>query len=83
VPARPTAPSAYVTFLEVQLERVSQTVMNTSALQDRVEKLEERGSSWDEQVTSMSQLIKLLQNYTEAQEEDMITVKRSLNQLHT
>jgi len=57
--------------------------MNTSALQDRVEKLEERGSSWDEQVTSMSQLIKLLQNYTEAQEEDMITVKRSLNQLHT
>jgi septation ring formation regulator EzrA len=30
----------------------------------------------------MSQLIKLLQNYTEAQEEDMITVKRSLNQLH-
>ena len=40
--------------------------MNTGALQDRVDKLEERGSNWDDQVTNMSQLIKLLQNYTEA-----------------
>jgi hypothetical protein len=36
----------------------------------------------DEQLTNLSQLIKLLQNYSDAQEDDLATVKRSLTHLH-
>ena len=62
--------NAYMTFLEIQLERVSQTCLNSQNIAGKVDTLCAKVSSHEEKIVNISRLLKLLQSYSDAQEED-------------
>lgn len=70
-----------MTFLEVQLERVNAACANYTAQQERVDALQAQLSGQDEKITNISRLVKLLQSFSEAQEEDVNNIKLSIRSL--
>ena len=64
-----------MTFLEVQLERVTQACNNALSFQDKVEGLQAQTNAQEEKMQNVSRLVKLLQSFSEAQEEDLQTLK--------
>lgn len=63
--------NAYVTFLEIQLERVSQTCMQQQ--QNNVQLKEMWGliDNHNEKITNLTRLVKLLQSFSDGQESDL------------
>ncbi|OMJ66049.1 hypothetical protein SteCoe_37247 [Stentor coeruleus] len=69
---------AYVSFLEVQLERVTQTVLTTQGFSDRIETLQTQVNSSEEKIINLTRLVKLQQTYAESQEEEISNLKKNL-----
>ena len=60
---------------------MTQACTNTLSFQDKVEALNTQVNSSDEKVQNIGRLVKLLQSFSEAQEEDVATIKVSLKNL--
>ena len=73
-----TDKQAYISFLEVQLERVTQTVLTTQGFSDRIESLQSQVTSSDEKLINLTRLVKLQQTFAETQEEEIATLKKLL-----
>lgn len=67
---------AYISFLEVQLERVTQTVLTTQGFSDRIESLQTQLNSSDEKIVNLTRLVKLQQTFAENQEDELSTLKK-------
>jgi hypothetical protein len=74
-----TDKQAYISFLEVQLERVTQSVLTTQGFSDRIESLQGQITSADEKIVNLTRLVKLQQTYAESQEEEISRLKKSLD----
>ena len=77
-----TDKQAYISFLEVQLERVTQSVLTTQGFSDRIESLQTQLNSSDEKIINLTRLIKLQQTYAESQEDEMNNLKKALEGGH-
>lgn len=73
-----TDKQAYISFLEVQLERVTQTVLTTQGFSDRIETLQTQVNSSEEKIINLTRLVKLQQTYAESQEEEVSNLKKAL-----
>lgn len=73
-----TDKQAYISFLEVQLERVTQSVLTTQGFSDRIESLQSQVNSSDEKIINLTRLIKLQQTYAESQEDEISNLKKIL-----
>ena len=58
----------YQQFLEVQLEKVTNALLMTKEYEERILKLEKNGINFDEKMNKFMNMVKLLQNFAEAQE---------------
>jgi hypothetical protein len=67
---------AYISFLEVQLERVTQTVLTTQGFSDRIESLQTQLNSSDEKIINLTRLVKLQQTFAETQEDEINSIKK-------
>jgi hypothetical protein len=77
-----TDKQAYISFLEVQLERVTQSVLTTQGFSDRIESIQSQLNSSDEKIINLTRLIKLQQSYAESQEEEINQLKKTLESNH-
>lgn len=73
-----TDKQAYISFLEVQLERVAQSVLTTQGFSERIESLQIQLLSSDEKIINLTRLVKLQQTYADSQEEEINHIKKSL-----
>ncbi|OMJ82175.1 hypothetical protein SteCoe_17194 [Stentor coeruleus] len=73
-----TDKQAYISFLEVQLERVTQTVLATQGFNDRIEALQTQVNSSEEKIINLTRLVKLQQTYAESQEEEVNNLKKNI-----
>ena len=69
---------AYISFLEVQLERVTQSVLVTQGFSDRIEQLQGQVNTVEDKILNVTRLVKLQQNYVEGQEDEITNVKAKL-----
>ena len=74
-----TDKQAYISFLEVQLERVTQSVLTTQGFSDRIESLQTQLNSSDDKIINLTRLIKLQQTYAESQEEEINGLKKAID----
>jgi hypothetical protein len=72
---------AYISFLEVQLERVTQAVLVTQGFSDRIEQLQGQVNTVEDKVMNVTRLVKLQQNYAEGQEEELSLVKTKVERM--
>lgn len=73
-----TDKQAYISFLEVNLERVTQSVLTTQGFSDRIESLQSQLTSSDEKLLNLTRLVKLQQTFAESQEEEINSLKKLL-----
>lgn len=59
-PANQSERGAYMTFLEVQLERVTQACLNAVNVQEQIDRLRSDSAITDDKVNNVSRLVKLL-----------------------
>ena len=57
-----------MTFLEIQLERVSLTCLQQQQTNDTLKEMQEKVSSHEDKIVNLSRLVKLLQSYSDGQE---------------
>ncbi|CAG9335518.1 unnamed protein product [Blepharisma stoltei] len=69
---------SYISFLEVQLERVSQAVLLTQNFSERIENVQSQLNSAEEKIINLTRLVKLQQNFAETQEEEINSMKAQL-----
>ena len=62
-----TEKDTYIVFLEAQLEKVSNSVLQTNNLTQTTETLQNQVSTIEEKMGSYSKLLKLLQSFADAQ----------------
>jgi hypothetical protein len=70
-----------MTFLELQLERISQSVANQQTNTTQISTLTKSLSVQEEKIVNISRLVKLLQSYSDAQEEDNSNLKAKVARL--
>lgn len=73
--------NAYMSFLEVQLERVSAACLTVQGFSERMEQMQTQFTTQEEKIVNISRLIKLLQSYSDAQEEDSLNIKNQIKNL--
>ena len=64
-----------MTFLEVQLEKVSSACLTVQGFSERIEQVQGQQTVQEEKIVNISRLVKLLQSYSDAQEEDSQNLK--------
>ena len=65
-----TDKDTYIEFLEVQLEKVSNAILQVNANTESTQELQTQVSELNEKMGSVSKILKLLQSFADAQEED-------------
>jgi hypothetical protein len=55
-----------MTFLEIQLERVTQTALQQQSANESVFQVQQKVNMQEEKVVNISRLVKLLQSYSDA-----------------
>jgi len=75
--------NAYMSFLEVQLERVSAACLQVQGFAEDMKAVQSRLGQQEEKIVNISRLVKLLQSYSDAQEEDSQSLKNQLKSLHS
>lgn len=58
--------NAYMTFLEIQLERATQACNQTKQAQESIFQMNQKVSMHEEKIVNISRLVKLLQSYSDA-----------------
>eukprot|EP00752_Nemacystus_decipiens_P007603 g6794.t1 len=71
---------AYLSFLEVQLERVSRACVATQEFSHRIDVFAAKAAAAEEKVTSATKLIRLAQTYSEEQGRDQATINDALEE---
>ena len=74
--------NAYMSFLEVQLERVSASCLQIQGLTETIHQVQSQLHQQEEKTVNISRLVKLLQSYSDAQEEDSQNIKNQLKTFH-
>ena len=70
-----------MTFLEIQLERATQTCMQQKQAQESVFAMNQKVNMHEEKIVNISRLVKLLQSYSDAQEEDTSNLKNKVSKV--
>lgn len=75
----------YQQFLEVQLEKVTNALLLTKDFEERINEVIKNQQIFDEKVVKITNVVKLMQNFAEAQEKEnfMIAEKIERNRLET
>lgn len=73
-----TDKQAYISYLELQLEKVTESILLTQTISERLDLFQSQISATDEKLASLTKLVKLQQTYAEKQDEDLNTVKTCL-----
>lgn len=55
-----------MTFLEVQLERVTQSCLTVQGFSERIEQIQSQMTTQEEKLVNTTRLVKLLQSYSDA-----------------
>ena len=63
----PTDKEAYTEFLEVQLEKVSNALLANKSLEEKLVESQTRIDDFGDKLVNITKLVKLLQDFTEAQ----------------
>jgi hypothetical protein len=64
-----------MTFLEVQLERITSACMTVQGYADRIEQIQSQVNNNDEKLINITKLLKLQQKSTDTQEEELSKLK--------
>ena len=72
---------AYISFLEVQLEKVTQAVMQAQGFNERIDQIQSQVNSAEDKIINVKRIVKLQQNYTEQQEEDFSSLKDKIDSM--
>eukprot|EP00742_Colponemidia_sp_Colp-10_P009356 GILJ01010194.1.p1 GENE.GILJ01010194.1~~GILJ01010194.1.p1 ORF type:complete len:640 (+),score=99.16 GILJ01010194.1:66-1922(+) len=72
--------SAYIAFLEVQLERVTASCLTVQGFSERIEQVQSHVNTVEEKISNMTRLLKLLQNYGDQQDDDTKAFKSVFDQ---
>ena len=75
--------AAYMSFLEVQLERVSAACMTSEAFSDRIEQIQSQVMTMEKKISNLSSAMQLSQKYSEEGVKDFQNVARELKNLKT
>ncbi|TNV83667.1 hypothetical protein FGO68_gene9216 [Halteria grandinella] len=78
----PADRNAYMSFLEVQLERATAASMQVQGFGEDLKQVQGNLKSQEEKIVNISRLVKLLQSYSDAQEEDSQNIKGQMKSLH-
>lgn len=63
----PADKETYISFLEIQLEKVSNALISSRSFDERLEEALNKISTYDERLNTMMKLIKLLQSFADTQ----------------
>lgn len=73
-----TDKQAYISYLELQLEKVTESILLSQTFSERLDLFQSQLSTTDEKLASVTKLVKLQQTYAEKQDEDLSTAKSFL-----
>ena len=73
---------AYISYLEVQLERVTQSCLQSQGFNERIEQVQTQLNTAEEKILNITRLVKLQQNYTENQEDEFNNLKEKVDNLY-
>lgn len=63
----PADQETYISFLEIQLEKVSNALISSKTFEERLEGVFEKVSTYDERMGTMMKLLKMLQSFADTQ----------------
>jgi len=72
---------AYISFLEVQLERVTQSVLVTQGFSDRIEQLQAQVNTSEDRVMTLVNAVRLQRDYGDEQDKEMQKVTGRIERL--
>jgi len=72
---------AYISYLEVQLERVTQACLQSQGFNERIEQIQTQLNTAEEKILNITRLVKLQQNYSENQEEEFNNLKEKVESI--
>ena len=72
---------AYISFLEVQLERVTQSVLVTQGFSDRIEQLQAQVNTSEDRVMTLVNAVRLQRDYSDEQDKELQKVLSRLDKL--
>ena len=73
-----TDKQAYISYLELQLEKVTESILLSQTFSERLDLFQSQLSVTDEKLGSLTKLVKLQQTYADKQDEDFNTAKSFL-----
>lgn len=75
----------YQQFLEVQLEKVTNALLLTKDIEERINEIIKNQQVFDEKVGKITNVVKLMQNFAEAQEKENFSIAEKIerNRLET
>lgn len=74
--------NAYMTYLEIQLERVTIACSNVEKQNERMDIMTEHTTSMEEKIANLTQLIKLVQSFCENHEKENIKLKEDIEKIN-
>ena len=74
---------AYISFLEVQLDKVTQSINQTAKFDERIEEVQSQLNGVEDKIVNVKRIVKLQQSYSESQEEDFNTIRDKVENLQT
>eukprot|EP00696_Hemimastix_kukwesjijk_P008480 gnl/Hemi2/20719_TR6860_c0_g5_i1.p1 gnl/Hemi2/20719_TR6860_c0_g5~~gnl/Hemi2/20719_TR6860_c0_g5_i1.p1 ORF type:complete len:585 (-),score=227.86 gnl/Hemi2/20719_TR6860_c0_g5_i1:79-1833(-) len=75
--------SAYISYLEVQLERVTASCMTVQSFSERIEQVQGQLNTSEEKVMNLTKLVKMTQAYAEQQEDENGKLRHQLTDINT
>ena len=76
------ASEGYVTYLELQLDRITTACSATQKYGERIDIVSGQVTSMEEKVANLTKVVKLIQSYTEGQEQEMQKLKDEMKIPH-
>jgi len=80
-PKLTTDKEAYTQFLEIQLERISQAILQLDSFNDKIQGICHQVNTNEEKLNNSNKLLKLLQSFADGQEGDNVKVQEKIGEL--
>lgn len=77
-----TDKETYISFLETQLEKVSNIIIATKTFDERLENALNKMEKYDEKMGTVMKLVKMLQNCADSQEEENNNLRDKIQSLN-
>lgn len=86
MPARPDLAdandqNAYMTFLEIQLERISLTCLQQQKSNELLKEMQDKVEAHDEKIVSLTRITKLLQSFSDGQESELEKLQNQMQKI--